>query len=131
MSLSPHERRQLDCISAGLTMSDPVLAEFLGEFTRLTTSEVMPTHEVIEARRRHLLGTAGPARRPRSRCPRGRPARLFCRAAIITLVLIPLVALVVAVAVFLSTSSLTPCRASQSVGCTKRAPSAAPQAGPS
>jgi hypothetical protein len=106
MSLSAHERRELDSISAGLAVSDPGLAGFLGTFTRLTASEVMPAHEQIAVR----------------------PARLLWRAGILTLVLIPFTALVAAVAVALSAGGLAPCRA-PSMGCPEQVPSAAAHAG--
>jgi hypothetical protein len=106
MSLSAHERRELDSISAGLAVSDPGLAGLLGTFTRLTTSEAMPAHEQIAAG----------------------PARLLCRAGILTLVLIPFTALVAAVAVALSAGGLAPCRA-PSMGCPEQVPSAATHAG--
>jgi hypothetical protein len=106
MTLSAHERRELDSISQGLAVSDPGLAGLLGTFTRLTTSEVMPGHEQIAAG----------------------PARLLWRAGIVTLVLIPFTALVAAVAVALSASSLAPCR-TPSMGCQEEVPSAAAHAG--
>jgi hypothetical protein len=105
MSLSAHERRQLDSISQGLAVSDPGLAGFLGTFTRLTASEVMPAREQIAVR----------------------PARLLSRAGIVTLVLIPFTALVAAVAVALSAGGLAPCRA-PSMGCQEQVPSAAAHA---
>ncbi len=120
MSLSPQERRELNRISTGLTVSDPILAALMGTFTRLTTSEAMPAHEQVSAGWRHLLGTAQPTRRADSPIPRR--GLLFRRAGITMLVLVPLTALLVGVAVFLSTSGLAPCQASLSMGCAKPVP---------
>lgn len=131
MSLSPQERRELNRISTGLTVSDPILAALMGTFARLTTSEAMPAHEQVEAGWRHLLGTVQPTRQADSPIARRGLGQLFRRAGVTMLVLVPLIALLVGLAVFLSTSSLAPCRASLSMGCTKPAPRVVVHAGQS
>ena len=45
MSLSSWERQALDAIKEGLARSDPRLAALLGTFTRLVSSEAMPSQE--------------------------------------------------------------------------------------
>ena len=124
MSLSAYERRALDSISANLTGSDPVLAQLLDTFTRLTASEVMPAREQIGTRWRHAMRTTSRARRIGSWNAPRRPFRLLCRVAAATLVLIPLAALLVAIAVALGSGNHAPCRATQLLACTNPVPSA-------
>lgn len=126
MSLSAYERRALETISEKLTGSDPVLAQLLDTFTRLTASEMMPAREQIGTRWRHTMRQA---RRIGSQHPPHRPVPLLCRVAVAILVLIPLIALLVAMAVALGSGSQAPCRAAQLMACTNRVPSAGTHVG--
>ncbi len=124
MTLSAHERRELDCISEGLTVSDPVLAGLLDTFTLLTADEVMPTREQVGAKWQQVLDPTRRAQRTRTRTLRRQPAVILRRAGLVILVLVPLVALLAAVVVVFCTSNATGCRASLSTRCTQSAPSA-------
>jgi hypothetical protein len=120
VSLSPHERRALDCISQGLTSSDPVLAALLETFGKLTDGEVMPAREQTGPNWRRARGAARRARTVRSgRRARGRldPARI----AIFAWLLISL--LFVSLAVAFSSGGATSCRAPLVMGCSGTAPS--------
>jgi hypothetical protein len=129
MSLSAYERRALDSISENLTGSDPVLAQLLDTFTQLTANDVMPAREHVGTRWRHTMRTMRRARRIGSRNPSRPPARLLCRAAVAILVLIPLTALLVAMAVAFGSGNHAACRATQLMACTKPVPSAGNHAG--
>ena len=65
MSLSSWERQALDAIKEGLSRSDPRLATLLGTFTRLVSSEAMPSQEKIAASSRHTVPCS--QRKPRHR----------------------------------------------------------------
>jgi len=65
MSLSSWERQALDAIKEGLARSDPRLAALLGTFTRLVSSEAMPSQEKIAASRRRTVPCS--QRKPRLR----------------------------------------------------------------
>lgn len=106
MSLSAYERRALDSISDNLTGSDPVLAQLLDTFTRLTASDVMPAREQIGPRWPQKMRTARPARGIGSASRPPRPVGLLRRVAVAILLLIPLIAVLVALAVVLHSGSL-------------------------
>lgn len=129
MSLSAYERRALDSISENLTGSDPVLAQLLDTFTELTASEVMPAREQIASRWRHRMRTLQRAGRIGSRNPPLRPGRFRCQAAVAVLVLIPLIALLVAMAVALGSGNHAPCGATPLMTCTNPVPTAGSHVG--
>ena len=123
MSLNPHDRHELDSITAGLAGSDPVLAGLLDMFTRLTAGESMPAREQIPARWQRLPGTDWPAkRRPASR--RLSPARIMI------LVWLLATALFLSLGIILASTAPAECKASSGFGCARSAPSLTTHPGP-
>jgi Protein of unknown function (DUF3040) len=131
MSLSAKERHALDCISEGLTVSDPALAALLGTFTRLNATEGMPAREQIQPRP-YKRCTARRTRRIASLEPARRPGWLPVRAWIRLLLVVLLIGLLISAAVAFGIDTAAPCTVRQSTDCPLNpAPSAAAHAGPS
>jgi hypothetical protein len=74
VNVSAHERNALDCISEGLSASDPVLAGFLDTFTRLNAGERMSAREQVEPRPHAMHSRPGMTSRLAA-CTPTRPAR--------------------------------------------------------
>lgn len=66
MSRSSWEHQALDSIKEGLARSDPRLAALLGTFTRLVSSEEMPSRETIVSGRRRKVPCSQRPRRGRA-----------------------------------------------------------------
>lgn len=71
MSLSAHDRHELDLIEEALAGTDPRFAAKLSAFSRLADGEAMPERERIRAQRQHAAGRAWAGAR---RGHRGMPA---------------------------------------------------------
>jgi Protein of unknown function (DUF3040) len=88
MSLSAWEQQTLDSIRDGLASSDPTLVARLAMFTRLASSEEMPTRERVHAGRGRAAW----------RCRPGRTRRLTPQAAVLLWLTVTMVLIGVALA---------------------------------
>jgi hypothetical protein len=104
MSPAGWEHHALDSIQGALGHTDPRLASLLATFSRLASSEAMPTHEKLRSPLRH------PPHRRRSRLRRVKAPhrhRSLQRAAVLTWLLTSIA--MITVAVLLSRSGPAPC----------------------
>jgi hypothetical protein len=103
MSPAGWEYQALDAIQSALGHTDPKLASLLATFSRLASSEAMPTHEKLRSPLRHP-----PRRRSRPRWAKApHRHRSLPRAAVLTWLLTSLA--MITVAVILSRGGPAPC----------------------